>query len=48
MELFKSLGKIILLPVAGYLAEAISMYYALFILGVLLAANAIVFRIRRQ
>lgn len=48
LEQFKYLGKIAILPVAGYFAEVFSLYTAVLILGVILFANALLFYIPRK
>jgi MFS family permease len=48
LEQFKNVGKILILPVAGYFADVISMYSAILILGGLLTINALIFKIRKH
>ncbi len=47
LSLSKNLGKIAILPLAGFLAESYSMYAAVFGLGVMLLLNAVLFYIRK-
>lgn len=46
MSLFKSLGKSIIMPIAGYISGAFSLYVATFVLGVMLLFNYLFFRVR--
>lgn len=48
LSLSKSLGKIIILPIAGYLADGFSLYTAVLVLGIVLALNAVVFYVRKS
>ncbi len=47
-SLAKSLGKIIILPIAGYFAETFSFYTSILVLGAILLFSAIIFRIRPE
>jgi len=47
LELGKSTGKLIILPIAGYFADAYSMYTAIIVLTVIIAINSILFYIRK-
>ncbi|MFP4117878.1 MAG: MFS transporter [Candidatus Woesearchaeota archaeon] len=46
LSLFKSLGKIMILPFAGYLADGFSLYTAILVMGIILVLNSLVFFIR--
>lgn len=48
LSLSKSIGKIVVLPVAGYLADAFSLYTAVLVLGVVLVVNGLVFFVRKK
>ena len=47
-SLAKSLGKIIILPIAGYFADAFSFYTSILVLGAILLCSAILFHIRPE
>lgn len=47
LELSKSLGKIILLPIAGYVADAFSIYATMLLLGCIVGMNAFLFHLRK-
>ncbi len=46
LALFKSIGKIIILPIVGFMADFYSIYFATLILGFMLLFVGIVFRIK--
>ena len=48
MELFKSMGKIIILPIMGYFADAFSIYTAIMILAFILIISSVFFYIKKQ
>ncbi|NOX71775.1 MAG: MFS transporter [Candidatus Micrarchaeota archaeon] len=48
LSLSKSLGKIIMLPIAGFLADAYSMYAAILVMGIVLFANGVLFYVRKK
>lgn len=47
LSLFKSLGKITILPLAGFLADAYSMYTAVMVFGIILLVNGLLLRFRK-
>lgn len=48
MELFKSLGNIIILPIMGYFADVFSIYTAIMILAGILIINSVFFYVRKE
>ncbi len=47
LELTKSVGKVVVLPVAGYVADKFSIYTAVLLMGIILAINGIILRIKK-
>ncbi len=47
LSLSKSLGKVIMLPIAGFLATSFSMYFAILAMAFILLANGIAFYVKK-
>ena len=47
LELSKSLGKIVILPIMGYFADLFSIYMAILMLGIILIFNSVFFYIKK-
>lgn len=48
LEQSKSLGKMVILPIAGYLSDTFSLFAAMLVLSGILAVNSVVFYLRRK
>ena len=47
LELSKSLGKIVILPIMGYFADLFSIYMAILMLGIILIFNSVFFYVKK-